>query len=428
MPTHEWRMLSDRQTLALAWRECEFARKHVPAFASLPAPFRTDGDYPAFRTSVPVTRKADYRTGFPTRVLTRSAQLTSPDILMSHSSGTGGDRLTSVSRLYDLSIRQSATMRAHPQFMNLLASISEQRVCRYAAPNCSDVECANPLSTVESRTLRDGTLVLPVAHDLFTTSESMVRKAIDEILAYRPHWLYTDATHLRFLVDRMTRLGVRRLPSVRAVLLTYTRATAAAKHGIREFFGSRVPVAEVVSMSELGWIAMECPHGGMHLNTESFFAELAPAAGLAAGANPLVGELLLTTIGDQLSPHIRYATGDMYSLDGTPCECGAASPSVRLEGRAGECLQGGDGSLLWPRAVDEIVGEQVDLLAYRVHQAESGNVEFSYLTTRPALDDEVIDGITTRLSRRLDGCQVSARCANYLPAQRSGKFLSCTRA
>jgi phenylacetate-CoA ligase len=416
MTTHNWRMLSDQQTLVLAWRECEFARKHVPAFATLPVPVDTD-DYQAFRTAVPVTLKADYRMGFPGRVLARSAELASPDILMSHSSGTGGDRLTSASRLYDLSARQAATMRAHPQFANLLASISRQRVCRYAAPNCSDVECANPLSTVEGRTLRDGTLVLPVAHDLFTTREPMVRQAIDEILTYRPHWLYTDATHLRFLVDKMSRLGVRRLPSVRAVLLTYTRATAAAKRGIREFFGPRVPVTEVVSMSELGWIAMECPHGRLHLNTESFFAELGES-----------GELLLTTIGDQLSPHIRYGTGDMYSLYDTPCKCGARSQSVRLEGRVGECLRGAGGSLLWPRMVDEIVGDPVGLLAYRVHQAESGNVEFSYLITGPAPDGEAIGSICARLSSRLGGCQVSARCANYLPAQRSGKFISCTRA
>lgn len=419
MTTSEPRLLSDPRVLAAAWRECGFAREHVPAFGGLTEPPGTAG-YPEFRDLVPVTRKPDYRNGFPARVTVRGADLAAPDILMSHSSGTGGERLTSVSRLYDLSARQDTTMRAHPTFAALLSSISNQRVCRYAAPNCSDVECASPLTTIEDRTLRDGTLVLPVAHDLFTTPERMLRQALTEIQEYRPHWLYADATHLSFLLTKARETGIDRFPGVRAVLLTYTRATAVAKRMIRDFLGPLVPVVEVISMSELGWVALECPQRRMHLNTESFLAELRP------DDTGTAGELMLTTIGDQLSPHLRYATGDMYSEYEQDCPCGAASPSVRLEGRASEALYGIDGAPLWPRQADEIVGAPDGVLAYRVHQNESGDVEFSYLPAAGTVPPDEPERIRAELSNRLKGRQVRVLETGYLASQRSGKYISCT--
>lgn len=416
MATAELRCLSAPARLPEAWNECAFARQSVPAFEALPVP--DEGSYEEFWDRVPVTGKADYRYGFPGRVVARGADLAANDILMSHSSGTGGERLTSVARLYDLTSRQEATMRAHPTFAALLASVSNQRVCRYAAPNCSDVECASPFTTIVDRTLRDGTLVLPVAHDLFATSERMVGQALSEITEYRPHWLYTDATHLSFLISRMRQRGVTRLPGIRAVLLTYTRATAMAKNYIRAFFGPLVPVVEVISMSELGWIAMECPSGRLHLNTESFLAELRTSPPEAAG------ELLLTTLGDRLSPHLRYGTGDFYSLYDTACQCGSALPAVRFEGRRSEALIAGDGSAVWPQEIDEIIGTPEGMLAYRVHQEVSGAVEFSCLpadhTPAPAADE-----VGVRLSERLRR-EVAVRVTGYLPSQRSGKYISCT--
>jgi phenylacetate-CoA ligase len=417
--TPESQLLSGPRVLTAAWREYAFAREHVPAFGDLVEPPAAAG-YAQFRELVRVTRKPDYRNGFPTRVIARGADLSAPDVLMSHSSGTGGDRLTSVSWLYDLSARQETTMRAHPTFAALLSSISGQRVGRYAAPNCSDVECANPLTTIKDRTLRDGTLVLPVAHDLFTTPERMVRQALSEIQEYRPHWLYTDATHLSFLITKAWAAGIDRFPGVRAVLLTYTRATAIAKRIIRDFFGPLVPVAEVISMSELGWVAMECPRGRMHLNAESFLAEL------RAGDTGTAGELMLTTIGDRLSPHLRYATGDMYSQYEDACRCGATSPSVRLEGRVQEALHDTDGAPLWPRTVDEIVGAPDGMLAHRVHQNESGDVEFSYLPVAGTLPPDEPERIGAELSNRLKGRQVRVRETGYLASQRSGKYISCT--
>src|SRR5262249_6578824 len=149
---------------------------------------------------------------------------------------------------------------------------------RLAAPNCSDVECASPHTTLADRILPDGTLVLGVAHDLLATPPAMVRTTLREMYEWRPDWLYADATHLSFFIREATRASLPLPTSCRGAVFTYTALTRVARRQISAALPSLL-FAEVISMSELGWVAMECPLGTMHLNNLTFFIELVDASG-----------------------------------------------------------------------------------------------------------------------------------------------------
>jgi phenylacetate-CoA ligase len=82
-------------------------------------------------------------------------------------------------------------------------------------------------------------------------------------------------------------------------------------------------------------VAGECEYRvGMHLNEDHFLAEIVdPVTGevLPAGA---VGELVLTTISREATPLVRFRTGDLTSLDYSPCECGRTLARIsRIAGR-----------------------------------------------------------------------------------------------
>jgi phenylacetate-CoA ligase len=82
-------------------------------------------------------------------------------------------------------------------------------------------------------------------------------------------------------------------------------------------------------------VAGECQYRvGMHLNEDHFLAEIVdPATGqvLPAGA---MGELVLTTISREATPLVRFRTGDLTSLDYSPCECGRTLARIsRIAGR-----------------------------------------------------------------------------------------------
>ncbi len=313
----------------------------------------------------------------------------------------------------------------HPAFRAFLMSHPRRRTCRYAAPNCSDVECATPGSTREDRTLPDGTVVLPVLHDLLATPPAMIEQAIRELLDVNPHWLYADPTHLAFLARHMARRGAQAPPSCAAIALTYSLGTAVARRQIAALFGE-VCTAEVVSMSEFGWVAMECPNGRMHLNTRSYYAELL-VGDRAARAGELA-ELVLTSRGDKLSPHIRYRTGDYYRLEAVPCPCGHAYPSVRHEGRWRDMLRRGPEVLLTPRALDALVGPAPWLDLYKLHQASAAHFVFRYVPAgdrAPGRESELADALHTVLGR---DARIDVEATSYIAGERSGKFASYTSA
>ena len=74
--------------------------------------------------------------------------------------------------------------------------------------------------------------------------------------------------------------------------------------------------------------AITCPaHAGMHLRENHVIAEIVgpDGAGLPPGE---IGELVITTVGMEALPLIRYRTGDFTSILPGACPCG--SETIRL--------------------------------------------------------------------------------------------------
>ncbi len=74
-------------------------------------------------------------------------------------------------------------------------------------------------------------------------------------------------------------------------------------------------------LTEVGATGFTCPEGEVHLNESEFIAEvLDPATGRVAPQGE--GELVLTNLGREGSPVVRYRTGDRVRLATEPCRCG----------------------------------------------------------------------------------------------------------
>jgi phenylacetate-CoA ligase len=406
--------------LALAYESVPFYRPHLDKAGLRPDDVRTPDDF----RRVPATGKADYRRHFPAGVLTRGSTLADDFVFRSRSSGTTGERLVTLAHTFTLAQRQMRTTSVNKDMLRVFAAARPQRVCRYAPPACSDVECATPFTTVESRTLEDGTLVLPVAHDVLATPPELVEQAAAELLAHDPHWLYADPAHLAFLLDAMAERDLP-LPAVGGVVLAYNLATAAALRRIR----ARLPestVVEVASMSELGWLGMTCPHGGSHLNTDSFYLELL-AYGTDRPAEPgELAELYVTSIGDTLSPHIRYRTGDGYTLLDGDCPCGHRFPRAVHHGRCRDYVTDGDTVVLTPRVLDELVGPADWLTFYKLTHRAAGPLLLRYLPVPGADHTGPAAALAAALGART-GREVTVSAVGHIEAERSGKLFGCVR-
>lgn len=405
------------EEIAEAYENVPFFRQHMDQAGLRPQDTRTLADF----RLIPATNKAHYRRNFPAGVLMGGTTMRDPLIYRSQSSGTTGERLLTIVHTYTLAERMTTTSAVNPALQTVFSSAKEQRICRYAAPNCSDVECATPFTTAQGRTLADGTRVLPVAHDLLATPQTMIDQAVEEIIEYQPHWLYTDPMHLAFLARCMRARGIAP-PPIGGIVLTYNVVTSGARRQVAEVFSG--VLAEVVSMSELGWMGMECPHGYIHMNTDSFYLEfLADDRPAEPGT---LAELYVTSIGDQISPHLRYHTGDLYTLIDGACPCGHPFPRVQVHGRARHAVVRDGRPVLTPMQLDLLVGsaDWVDL--YKLRQVEADRVVFRYMRGNSDTDPKPAAELQTRLRDALGPeVKISMEEVSYIECERSGKFLQC---
>lgn len=408
-----------RQEIAYAYESVPFFREHMDRAHCLPRQIRV----PADLGKVPATQKKHYRSNFPHGVLARGHSLDEPFLARMQSSGTEGERLLSVNYLFVLAERMATCLGMNPMFRFLLDA-REILTCRYAAPNCSDVECANPNSTLEDRLLPDRTLVLPVYHDLLTTPDAMLQRAAAEIKIYQPNLLYVDPIHISWLIRHRRKLDAASLEIERqfGVLLSYTLPTAMHRRRIEAFFGPQVPVASVLAMSEFGYLGMECAYGTMHLNSDDYYLEFLVGDRPAAAGE--LAELYVTTLGDRLSPKIRYRTGDLYRLPDRPCACASPHPAVIPEGRRKNALMAADRTPVTARAVDRAVGEWPWIDLYQLTQLDRDRYLFRFVGDRahsPAEEDQLRRSLADVVQSR----RVQIAQTEYLPAERGGKFMFC---
>jgi phenylacetate-CoA ligase len=407
--------------LAMAYKAVPFYGPHLDAAGLRPEDIASPADF----RRVPATSKAHYRRHFPAGVLVRGSTMADDFVFRSRSSGTTGERLVTLAHTFTLAQRQIKTTSVNRDMLRVFAGARPQRVCRYAPPACSDVECATPFSTPRSRTLEDGTLVLPVAHDLLATAPELIEQAAEELLAYRPHWIYADPAHLAFLLPAMAERGLP-APEPGGVVLAYNLATGAARRRILGALPDSTVIVEVASMSELGWLGMTCPHGQLHLNTDSFYLELL-AYGTDRPAEPgELAELYVTSIGDQLSPHIRYRTGDGYTLLDGECPCGHRFPHAVHHGRCRDYLVEGGAVRLTPRTLDELAGTAEWLTCYKLTHHDTGPLLLRYIP-EPGAEHEPAAGRLAAAIRERTGREVTTAAVGHIESERSGKLFGCVR-
>jgi phenylacetate-CoA ligase len=403
--------------LAFAYEHVPFYQAHLASAGLTPQRVREPEDF----RRVPPTRKRHYREHFPAGVLARGTTLKDPLVELPRSSGRTGDRLTTARSITDRQKRTARTLGLHP-FALARANSRRERTCVFGPPNCSDVDCANPLQDLEARRLPNfpSMLALPVAHDLVMTPTRMVDQAIGEIAAFGATTLIAAGSHTSFLIRQYIARDLPP-PPFRFAFSTFTQLTELARAHWREFFG-RVPFVNVYNLTEFGSVAAECPQGRLHLNPESYYLELLREDGTPSDRDEL-GELFITSIGDRLCPHIRYGTGDYFRLLGD-CTCGSTWPVVSMEGRRNEFLAAEDGSPVTPGGLSVAVGAPDAVQLYQVTQDAKRRVRIGLLTTasyRTSTGDDVVD----RLRGLFGDLPIRAEVDTYLPCERSGKFLYC---
>jgi len=87
-------------------------------------------------------------------------------------------------------------------------------------------------------------------------------------------------------------------------------------------------------------VAQECQaKQGLHVYSDVFFPEVIDPESGQALPDGEPGELVITTLTKEALPLLRYRTGDIVTLDHSPCSCGRTTPRIsRILGRTDDML------------------------------------------------------------------------------------------
>jgi len=130
------------------------------------------------------------------------------------------------------------------------------------------------------------------------------------------------------------------------------------------------PVANWYGGRDSGFIAHECPQGGIHVLSDATVLEIVDPTGRPVEAGE-TGQIIVTDLYSAEVPFIRYVTGDVGALSTRLCSCGRPLPLLdRIEGRSNDLVVAPDGRLINALALVYPLREVPGIEQYRIAQKQ----------------------------------------------------------
>lgn len=254
----------------------------------------------------------------------------------------------------------------------------------------------------------------------FEMSEAKLDRFVARIRARRPRMLFGYPSAIALIARHAQRRGVRLDDlGVAVAFVTAERLYDDQRAAIAAAFGCRV--ANGYGGRDAGFIAHECPEGGMHLTAEDVIVEIVDPSGnvLPAGES---GEIVVTHLATQDFPFIRYRTGDVGVLDRRACACGRGLPLLaEVQGRTTDFVVAADGTVMHGLALIYSVREEPGIERFKIVQESLARTRV-LIVPSPAYDPGAVERIRTAFRRRLGGAvDVSVEVVDDIPPERSGK-------
>ena len=384
------------------------AGRHVPYYAELfqrtgfdPRRMHRLGDL----ARLPLLRKADIRAA-PAAFKSDRAQGLRPFA----TGGSGGEPLQFFLGRRRISHDIAAKWRATRWWG---VDIGEREVVLWGSP--IELHAQDRLRRLRDWLLRS--TLLPA----FAMSPARVDGFIAQLQRLRPRMLFGYPSALCRIAGHASARGVALDGlGVKVAFVTSERLYDEQRAQIARAFGC--PVANGYGGRDAGFIAHECPHGGMHITAEDVIVEIVDAQGQPLPDGSL-GEIVVTHLATRDFPFIRYATGDMGALGTAACACGRGLPLLQqIAGRSTDFVTATDGTVLHGLALIYILRELPQVQSFKIVQ-ESLACTRVLLVCVHGLDDAARAAIITGFRARL-GKEVAVEIEEVaeIAAEASGKY------
>lgn len=384
------------------------AQVHVPYYRDLFAKIRFDPQQVhslADLARLPLLGKAEIRTGgdaFKSMVAQKLRRFST--------GGSNGEPLTffvGKKRIcHDIAAKWRAT-----RWWGV--DIGDREVVVWGSP--IELNAQDRIRRLRDRVLRS--ILLPA----FDMSTGNLDRFIDTIRRYRPKMLFGYPSALSHIANHARARNISLLGlNIRVACVTSERLYDEQRELIGTTFGCLV--ANGYGGRDSGFIAHECPSGGMHITAEDIIVEIIDSEGHQVPVGT-TGSIVITHLATCDFPFIRYATGDVGALDSSTCACGRGLPLLkRIEGRSTDFVVAKDGTVLHGLALIYILREMPQVHAFKIIQ-ENINQTQVLLVAVPPLTMAQCAQIESQFKARLgDTVEVLITEVADIPPETSGKF------
>ena len=270
------------------------------------------------------------------------------------------------------------------------------------------------------RSMRDRILrstLLPA----FEMSEAKLDAFVAEIRATRPLMLFGYPSALAHIARHAESRGQALNDlGIRVAFVTSERLYPEQRDQIARTFGC--PVANGYGGRDAGFIAHECPAGGMHITAEDIIVEIVDLDGNSQPPG-VAGEIVVTHMATQSFPFIRYRTGDVGMLDERVCECARGLPLIKeIQGRTTDFVVAQDGTVMHGLALVYVVRDLPGIAKFKIVQ-ESVDHTKVLLVVDADFDHANTERIRSAMAQRLGaGVRIDVEFVDDIPPEASGKY------
>ena len=257
----------------------------------------------------------------------------------------------------------------------------------------------------------------------FDLTEQKLLAFLQRIRDSKPKMLfgYPSVYHLLAKTAQTHGIAMDNL-GINVVFVTSERLYPYQRELISKVFGA--PVANGYGGRDAGFIAHECPAGGMHLSFEDIVVEIVdPASGevLPAGQS---GEIVVTHLATSEFPFVRYRTGDIATLSTKSCSCGRSLPMLEsIEGRSTDFVVASDGTMMHGLALIYILRDINGIEAFKITQQNLELTDVDIVWSNGEVPEAIKQAIISGLKQRLgDGVTININQLDEIKPEKSGKY------
>ena len=270
------------------------------------------------------------------------------------------------------------------------------------------------------RALRD-TLLRTELLPAFEMSAAKLDGFVARIRERRPKMLFGYPSALSHIARHAEKRGMRMDElGIKVAFCTSEKLYDHQREAIERIFGCAV--ANGYGSRDAGFIAHQCPSGGMHLTAEDIIVEIVDADGRVLPAGE-AGEIVVTHLATGDFPFIRYRTGDVAVMDTASCACGRGLPMLKeIQGRATDFVVARDGTVLHGLALIYILRDLPQVAGFKIMQ-ESLDLTRVQVVPGPGFDADITRHIQRGLAARLgEGVHIEVEEVNEIAPEKSGKY------